>query len=40
MMTELPSNFNWGDSDWMTLYITARTSIYRLKLAVTGIAVL
>jgi len=40
LMPEQPSNFNWGDSDWKTLYITARPSIYRLKLAVAGIAVL
>lgn len=39
MMPEIPANFNWGDADWQTLYITARTSIYRLKLAVAGIAV-
>jgi gluconolactonase len=38
MMPESPSNFNWGDSDWKTLYITARTSIYRLRLNVPGIA--
>ncbi len=39
LMPELPSNFAWGDSDWKTLYITARTSVYRLKLAAPGIAV-
>jgi gluconolactonase len=39
LMPELPANFAWGDSDWKTLYITARTSIYRLELAVQGIAV-
>jgi gluconolactonase len=32
---EIPANCNWGD-DGKTLYITARTSIYRIKLAVAG----
>ncbi len=36
MMPEQPSNFAWGDADWQTLYITARTSIYRMKLLVPG----
>ncbi len=36
---ELPANFAWGDSDWRSLYLTARTSIYRLRLIVPGIAV-
>jgi len=39
LMPELAANFAWGDWDWKTLYITARTSIYRLKLAMQGIAV-
>jgi len=39
LMPESATNFAWGDSDWKTLYITARASIYRLKLAVPGIAV-
>jgi gluconolactonase len=32
---EIPTNCNWGD-DGKTLYITARTSIYRVKLVVAG----
>jgi len=36
---ELPANLAWGDPDWRTLYITARTSIYRLRLDTPGIAV-
>lgn len=32
---EPPSNCNWGD-DGKTLYITAVTSVYRIKLAVAG----
>ena len=39
MMTELPANMAWGDHDWKSLYLTARTSIYRLKLSVLGISV-
>jgi gluconolactonase len=34
-MPEIPANCNWGD-DWKSVYITARTSLYRIKLAVTG----
>jgi gluconolactonase len=34
-MPEIPANCNWGD-DWKSLYITARTSLYRIKLAVAG----
>jgi gluconolactonase len=32
---ETPANCNWGD-DGKTLYITARTGLYRIKLAVKG----
>jgi gluconolactonase len=32
---ETPANCNWGD-DGKTLYITARTSVYRIRLAVAG----
>ena len=39
MMPEQPANFAWGDSDWQTLYITARTSIFRLRLSILGIPV-
>jgi gluconolactonase len=34
-MPEVPANCNWGD-DWKTLYITARTGLYRIKLSVAG----
>jgi gluconolactonase len=27
----------WGDADGRTLYLTARTSVYRLRLGVPGI---
>jgi gluconolactonase len=36
---EMPANLCWGDTDRRTLYVTARTSIYRLKLLATGIRV-
>ena len=32
---ETPANCNWGD-DGKSLYITARTGLYRIKLAATG----
>jgi gluconolactonase len=31
-LPEIPANCGWGDADGRTLYITARTSIYRVKL--------
>jgi len=33
---EGPANCAWGDADWKTLYITARTSIYRVRVKVAG----
>jgi gluconolactonase len=33
------SNMAWGDADWQTLYITARTSVYRMRLGIQGIPV-
>ena len=36
---EVPANLAWGDADWRTLYITARTSLYRIRLGVAGIPV-
>ena len=35
-MAEKPANFAWGDADRKTLYMTARTGLYRLRTAVTG----
>lgn len=35
---ELPANLNWGDQDRRTLYVTARTSVYRLRMKVAGAA--
>lgn len=34
---ELPSNVAWGDADSKTLYITARSSIYRIRLNIEGV---
>jgi gluconolactonase len=31
------SNVAWGDKDGKTLYITASTSVYRIKLRVPGV---
>ncbi len=36
---ELPANLAWGDEDWKTLYITARTSLYRVRTEISGIPV-
>jgi gluconolactonase len=38
-MPELPSNCAWGDADRKTLYITARTSVYRIRTTTAGVAV-
>ncbi|MFZ0957342.1 MAG: SMP-30/gluconolactonase/LRE family protein [Candidatus Sulfotelmatobacter sp.] len=35
-MPEQPANLTWGDKDYRTLYITATTSVYRLKLKTQG----
>ena len=35
-MTETPSNCAFGDPDFQTLYISARTSMYRVRLNVKG----
>lgn len=34
---EVPANLHWGDPDAKTLYITARTGLYRIRLKVAGI---
>ena len=31
------TNCNWGDADRKTLYITSGNSVYRIRLAVTGV---
>jgi len=34
---EVPANCAWGDADGKTLYMTARTGLYRIKLGIAGI---
>jgi gluconolactonase len=34
---KLPANFAWGDEDGKTLYMTARTGLYRMRLNIPGI---
>jgi gluconolactonase len=34
---EVPANCAWGDADGKTLYVTARTGLYRIKTGITGI---
>jgi gluconolactonase len=36
-LPEIPANLNWGDADGKTLYITARTSLYRIHMNVAGV---
>jgi gluconolactonase len=36
VMPEQPANLTWGDKDYKTLYITATTSVYRLKMQTQG----
>ncbi len=36
-LPEDPHNLAWGDDDGRTLYVTALTSIYRIRLAIPGI---
>jgi gluconolactonase len=38
--SERPANCAWGDADRQTLYITARTSLYRVRTKVPGLPVL
>ena len=35
---EVPANLTFGDADFKTLYITARTSVYRIRVQSAGIA--
>jgi gluconolactonase len=37
---ERPANCAWGDDDLSTLYITARTSLYRIRTKVPGLPVI
>gem|GEM_PF-3036071 len=35
---EQPANCAWGDEDWQSLYITAQTSVYKIKVNIPGIS--
>jgi gluconolactonase len=35
-MGETPSNLAFGDPDFSTLFVTARTSVYRIRVGVKG----
>ena len=35
-MPEQPANLAWGDKDYRTLYITATTSVYRIRTKARG----
>jgi gluconolactonase len=37
ILPEHTANFTWGDEDMQTLYITASTSLYRLRLKIPGL---
>lgn len=36
VLPEQPANLTWGDTDYGTLYITATTSVYRLRTQAHG----
>jgi gluconolactonase len=36
VIPEQPANLTWGDADYRTLYITATTSLYRLRMKAQG----
>lgn len=37
VIPEQPSNCAWGDDDWKSLYITAQTSVYKIRVNIEGI---
>ena len=39
VMPEVTANLAWGNTGWQTLYMTASTSLYRIRLNVKGIPV-
>jgi gluconolactonase len=36
---ENPANLAWGEEDWRTMFVTAQTSVYRLRMKVAGQAI-
>ena len=37
---EIPANLAWGDHDYQTLYITARTGVYSIKTKTGGLSLI
>ncbi len=37
VVPEIPANLAWGDADGKTLYMTARTGLYRIRLNIEGV---
>jgi gluconolactonase len=37
-LPELPANLGWGGADRRTMYVTARTSVYSLRVRTPGLA--
>jgi gluconolactonase len=37
-LPEQPANCAWGDADWQSLYITAQTSVYKIRVNTPGIS--
>jgi gluconolactonase len=40
LVPERTANFAWGDDDFRSLYITASTSVYRIRVQVPGLPAL
>ena len=40
ILPEQPANCAWGDDDWQSLYITAQTSVYKIRVNISGVALL
>jgi sugar lactone lactonase YvrE len=38
-MPEVSANVAWGEDDWKTLFITASSSVYKIRLSIAGIKV-
>ncbi len=36
-LPQMPANFAWGDEDGRTLYLTARTGLYKMRLNIAGV---
>jgi gluconolactonase len=36
VVPESPANMNWGDADYQTLYITAKSSLYKIRTKLRG----